>query len=126
MKKISMVLAATAVTGVLVTGCGGPGGSSVSAATTTASQDSPSAVAGPTLTIAKMAFGQPLTVAPGTQINVVNNDTVEHSVTSKTEGAFDVHVDGGESKVLTAPAQPGQYQFSCVYHPSMKGMLIVQ
>jgi plastocyanin len=125
-KRISVVLAATAVTGVLLTGCGGPSGSSVSAATTAASQDSPTAVAGPTLTIAKMAFGQPLTVAPGTQINVVNNDSVEHSVTSKTAGAFDVHVDGGESKVLTAPGQAGQYQFYCVYHPSMKGTLIVQ
>ena len=120
-----MLIAAVAVTGVLVTGCGGAGGSTQNAASSSASEDSPSTVAGPTLTIAKMAFGQPLTVAPGTQINVVNNDTVEHSVTSKAQGAFDVHVDGGESKTLTAPAQPGQYQFYCVYHPSMNGTLIV-
>jgi plastocyanin len=126
MKKIGMVLAAMAVTGVLVTACGGSGSSGESAATTTASEESSSAVAGPTLTIASMAFGKPLTVAPGTEINIVNNDTVEHSVTSKAEGAFDVHVEGGERKTLVAPAQPGQYQFYCVYHPSMKGTLIVQ
>jgi len=125
-KKIGKVLVAMIVTGVLVTACGGSSSSTGSSAAAPASEDSPSAVAGPTLTIANMAFGQPLTVAPGTQINVVNNDTVEHSVTSKTGGAFDVHVDGGERKTLVAPAQPGQYQFYCVYHPSMKGTLIVQ
>ena len=69
---------------------------------------------------------QPLTVAPGTEINIVNNDTAEHSVTSETEGAFDVHVDGGKNKTLTAPTQPGEYPFYCVYHPNMKGTLIVK
>ena len=73
-----------------------------------------------------MAFGQPLTVAPGTQINIANNDTAEHSVTSETKGAFDVHVDGGKTKTLTAPSQPGEYPFYCVYHPNMKGTLIVK
>ena len=126
MKKIGMVLAAMAVTGVLVAACGGSGGSGENAATTTVSEETPSAVAGPTLTIASMSFGQSLTVGPGTEINIVNNDTVEHSVTSKAEGAFDVHVDGGERKTLLAPTQPGQYPFYCVYHPSMTGTLIVQ
>jgi plastocyanin len=35
-----------------------------------------------------MAFGEPPTVAPGATITVVNKDTVEHSVTSKTDGKF--------------------------------------
>jgi plastocyanin len=112
-----------AVVAALATACGGSNSSGATAAPGT---NSPSAVAGPTLTIAKMAFGQPLTVAPGTEITIINDDTVEHSVTSKTQGAFDVHVDGGSRKTLTAPAQPGQYQFYCVYHPSMKGTLIVE
>jgi plastocyanin len=116
-----------AVVGALLTGCGGSGGTDQKAsATATVSEDSPAAVTGPTLTIANMAYGKPLTVAPGTEITVVNNDTAEHSVTSQTEGAFDVHVDGGESKKLTAPTEPGQYQFHCVYHPTMKGTLIVE
>lgn len=117
-----------AVIAALVTGCGGSSNTDENAAsaTATASEESPTAVAGPTLTIANMAFGKPLTVAPGTEINIVNNDTVEHSVTSQTEGAFDVHVDGGKTKTLTAPTEPGQYQFYCVYHPMMKGTLIVQ
>ena len=126
MKKIGMVLAAMAVTGVLVTACGGSGSSGESAATTTASEESSSAVAGPTLTIASMAFGKPLTVAPGTEINIVNNDTVEHSVTSDTAGAFDQDVDGHEKATLTAPSQPCEYPFHCSYHPTMKGTLIVK
>jgi plastocyanin len=73
-----------------------------------------------------MAFGDPITVAPGTQITVKNDDSAEHSVTSRTEGQFDVHVDGGQQKTLTAPSQPGEYAFYCVYHPSMKGTLIVK
>ncbi len=116
-----------AVVGALLAGCGGSGGTDQKAsATATVSEDSPTAVTGPTLTIANMAFGKPLTVAPGTEINIVNNDTAEHSVTSRTTGAFDVHVDGGKSKTLTAPTEPGQYQFYCVYHPTMKGTLIVE
>lgn len=125
MKKIVILLAAVALTAGIVSACGGSDGSGGNAAAST-SENSPGPVTGPTLTIANMAFGQPLTVAPGTAITVVNDDTVEHSVTSKTEGAFDVHVDGGDRKMLTAPPQPGQYQFFCVYHPSMKGTLIVQ
>ena len=73
-----------------------------------------------------MAFGEPLTVAPGAEISIVNNDAAEHSVTSQTAGSFDVHVDGNQKGTLTAPTQPGEYAFYCVYHPSMKGTLIVK
>jgi hypothetical protein len=50
-----------------------------------------------------MAFGEPLTVAPGAEIAVVNNDAVEHSVTSDTAGAFDVEVEGFYSEVCWVP-----------------------
>jgi plastocyanin len=124
MKKIGSVLAAMALLGTLVTACGGSS-STTAAATGTSSESSATQGAAPTITIANMAFGQPLTVAPGTKLNVVNNDSVEHSVTSQSAGAFDVHVDGGKQKTLTAPSQPGEYPFYCVYHPSMKGTLTV-
>lgn len=128
MKQIGTLMAAMALIATLLTACGG---SSSTADTTqtaggTSSANSPTTVAGPTITIANMAFGQPLTVAPGTEIAVVNNDSVEHSVTSQTAGAFDVEVDGGEHKTLTAPSRPGEYPFHCKYHPSMKGTLIVK
>lgn len=127
-KKIGTFLAAIAAVGTLTTACGGSSTSDTAAtASESASQSSPTEVPGaPTITIASMAFGQPLTVAPGTQINIANDDTVEHSVTSETKGAFDVHVDGGKRKTLTAPTEPGEYAFYCVYHPNMKGTLIVK
>lgn len=111
----------------LVTGCGRSSSSveSTAAVAETSSAPNPTAVAGPTIIIASMAFGRPLTVGPGTQVNIVTDDSVKHSVTSQTAGAFDVHVDGGKNKTLTAPTEPGQYQFYCVCHPSMKDMLIV-
>ena len=127
MKKIGTFLAAMAVVAALVTACGGS--SSTTQATDTAmrrAKAAPTEVAGPTITIADMAFGQPLTVAPGTQINIANNDSVEHSVTSDTAGAFDQDVDGHEKATLTAPSQPGEYPFHCSYHPTMKGTLIVK
>ncbi len=128
MKRISMFLSAMALVAALITGCGGSKDTvaSTQAAATTSSGDSPTAVAGPTITIANMAFGQPMTVAPGTQITVANNDSVEHSVTSDTAGLFDVEVEGGEHKTLTAPNQPGDYTYHCKYHPSMKGQLTVK
>lgn len=98
-------------------------------ATATASPESTSSTteaSGPTITMANMSFGDPITVAPGATITLKNDDSAEHSVTSETEGTFDVHVDAGEQGTLTAPTEPGEYPFYCVYHPSMKGTLIVQ
>lgn len=84
------------------------------------------AVAGSTITISGMAFGDPLTVSPGATITIVNKDTVEHSVTSKPDAGFSTDIDGGEQKTFTAPTQPGVYPFVCKYHPNMKGTLTVK
>jgi plastocyanin len=136
MKKIYSFLSATALIAAFVTACGGSDGGSYATDTTTAAEtatpgataasDSPTATAGSTITIENMAFGAPLTVAPGAEVRVANNDTVEHSVTSDAAGAFDVHVDGKEKGTLIAPTQPGEYPFHCTYHPNMKGTLIVK
>lgn len=90
-----------------------------------ATQSQAPAAAGPTITISGMTFGAALAVAPGASITIVNDDGVEHSVTSNPKGAFDTDVDGGKQASFTAPTQPGQYPFICVYHPKMKGMLTV-
>src|ERR1700754_1405486 len=137
MKKICMFLAAMTLVAAIVTACGGSDSTSQTTDTATANgtatsseagtgEKSATATAGATITIANMAFGEPLTVAPGAEINIANNDSVEHSVTSETKGTFDVHVDGGKEKTLTAPTHPGEYPFYCVYHPNMKATLIVK
>lgn len=133
MKKI-WVLCVTVCLAAAITACSSESSYTTSegdtgTATATASPETTSAAAepaGPTITMANMRFGDPITVAPGAKITIKNDDTAEHSVTSQTEGTFDVHVDAGEQGTLTAPTEPGEYAFYCVYHPSMKGTLIVK
>jgi plastocyanin len=135
MKKIWLWVAACAVAAI-VTACGesstteeretGTATLTGSPTTTETTEASPTAAAGAaTITIAGNSFGDPITVPPGAQITIVNNDSAEHSVTSQTAGQFDVHVDGNQQGTLTAPAQPGEYAFYCTYHPAMQGTLIV-
>lgn len=128
MTKLHGVVAALGVTALLLAGCGG-GSSSTgygSTNTATATNSTASASSAATITISGMNFGDPITVSPGATITIVNGDTVEHSVTSQPKGKFDTHVDGGEQKTFTAPTEPGEYPFICVYHASMKGTLIVK
>ena len=138
MKKILLWCAAVCLAAAAFTACGSESSYTTTegdtgTATATASPENTSETttvgaeaAGPTITMANMSFGEPITVAPGAQITVKNDDSAEHSVTSQTEGQFDVHVDGGEQGSFTAPTEPGEYAFYCVYHPSMKGTLIVK
>ncbi|OBB29210.1 plastocyanin [Mycolicibacterium peregrinum] len=81
---------------------------------------------GPVIAIEGMGFSALGPVAPGTEITIVNKDEVEHSVTSRAKGAFDVHVDGKGRATLTAPQEPGEYPFYCLYHPAMLGTLTVK
>jgi plastocyanin len=137
MKKI-LLLCATVWLAAAVAACGsessyttsegdtGTATATASPETTSETASAPAEANGATITMANMSFGDPITVAPGAPITVKNDDSVEHSVTSQTEGKFDVHVDGGQQGTLTAPTEPGEYAFYCVYHPSMQGMLIVK
>lgn len=122
MKRIVLFLAAiclvaltAACSGSSNSGSGHPSGTTAAAATGNAA----------TITIANMNFGGPITVPPGAKINIKNNDSVEHSVTSDSAGKFDVEVDGNEQGTLTAPTQPGDYAYHCKYHSSMHGTLTV-
>jgi plastocyanin len=133
MTKLVLFWAGICVAAVALTGCGGSntGARQQETSTATATAGAPATATpashgAPTLTIKNMSFGDPITVPPGAQITVVNDDPVEHSVTSRTAGQFNVEVDGNEQKTLTAPNQPGQYPFYCVYHSNMAGTLIVQ
>lgn len=100
--------------------------SAPAATATTEATGAPAAEGAATITIASNNFGEPITVAPGAQVTVQNDDSAEHSVTSRTAGQFDIHVDGNEQGTFTAPTAPGEYAFYCTYHPSMEGTLIVK
>ena len=132
MKRIIWLVATLCLAAVLAA-CGGQSGNTyeskgadTATATGTAEATGAPAAGGSTLTIANMGFGQPITVAPGAKITIKNSDSVEHSVTSRTEGQFSVDVEGNGQGTLTAPSTPGEYAFYCKYHPSMNGTLIVK
>jgi plastocyanin len=126
MTKLITILSALCLMAALAA-CGSSGSETSQASTATATgSPSPSVAAEATITISGMKFGDPVTVAPGATIEIVNDDTAEHSVTSNTAGQFDTDVDGGAKETFTAPTQPGEYAFHCTYHPNMKGTLIVK
>jgi plastocyanin len=136
MKRFGLFCAAVCLVVATATACGGSNsstqgqsGTATATASPTASEgkaSAPPAAGGATITIADMNFGQALTVSPGAQITIKNDDSAEHSVTSDTAGKFDVEIDGKEQATLTAPTEPGDYAFHCKYHPSMHGTLTVK
>jgi plastocyanin len=137
MKRFGLFCAAMCLVAAFATACGGSNtstqepetGTATATASPTATAEEtsgPAAAGAATVTIANMSFGEPITVSPGAQITIKNDDSAEHSVTSDTAGKFDVEVEGKEQGTLTAPTEPGEYAFHCTYHPSMHGTLIVK
>ena len=137
MKRFGLFCAAMCLVATFATACGGSSTSTpekeTGTATATASptegagaSSAPAAAGAATMTIASMNFGAPITVPPGAQITIKNDDSVEHSVTSDTADKFSVDVDGNEQGTLTVPTEPGEYAFHCKYHPSMHGTLTVK
>lgn len=77
------------------------------------------------ITISGFAYGDPLTVAAGALITVVNEDPEEHSATAE-DGSFDTGLFGqGEQMTFTAPSAAGTYNITCTAHADMAGQLIV-
>jgi plastocyanin len=76
-----------------------------------------------------------LTAAAGSEVTVVNQDTLPHTVTSGTSPTdpnsaqlFDTSlINGGESATLSlAQVAAGQYGYYCMVHPYMTGSIVVQ
>jgi plastocyanin len=76
-----------------------------------------------TVTIESFAFGPAeLSVAAGTPVTFVNNDTAPHTATAD---AFDTgRLDLGESATITLD-EPGSHHYLCTYHPNMIGTITV-
>jgi plastocyanin len=114
---------------------GGGGGAAAPAGTTT--------TAAATLTIPMGAAtpGNPayepasLTVKKGDTIDVANEDSVPHTVTSGTGledpnagQMFDTSIitPAASAQLATADLEAGEYDFHCTVHPFMTGTLIVE
>ncbi len=101
------------------------------------------AAAGPTINILEGSSVQgsddydpdPLTAKVGDEVNVVNQDTVPHTVTSGT-GASDANmgavfdtsfiIGGDSAKLSLSEVDPGEYDYFCTVHPYMTGKITVE
>lgn len=91
-------------------------------ATTTTGAEAGAATAD--LTIVDFAFGEPLTVAAGTEVTATNEDSVPHTWTA-SDGTFDSgNIGQGESFSFTFD-EAGTYDFVCTIHPTMTGSITV-
>jgi plastocyanin len=77
-----------------------------------------------TIVIDKMKFGPiPARVRVGDTILWVNRDLFKHTATAR-DGSFNVDlVRGASGRTLVGKA--GTFPFYCIYHPGMKGSLVV-
>ncbi|HEV3265834.1 MAG TPA: cupredoxin domain-containing protein [Acidimicrobiales bacterium] len=82
--------------------------------------------AGQAITIKNFAFSpSSLTVAPGASVTVTNDDSVAHTLTSKSGGFDTGDIQAGQSKTFTAPNRAGSYPYICTIHQYMTGTLTV-
>lgn len=66
-----------------------------------------------------------LTVKVGTTVEWVNNDKINHTVTSD-DGVFDSGVFTTSEAFEYTFNTPGEYPYHCELHPFMKGKVIVE
>src|SRR5919198_5923090 len=75
-----------------------------------------------------------ITVAPGSTITWINNDTVIHTATSgdadtgTPDGKFDTGFipSGKFRKIITLPQADGEIPYYCQLHPFMKGIITIE
>jgi plastocyanin len=103
-----------------------------SAAASAAASPSEAAVGGDTtVTISGNSFGGDITIAAGSTVTWVNNDSVGHTVTNGENGSaaadalFDEPVADGGTFEFTFDT-PGVYQVTCRIHSSMNMTITVQ
>lgn len=122
---------ALCVTALLIGACSAKTASSGELSTVTSRSTSPAFAAAPAtaqptaITIEGFKFILADPVPPRAQISVTNKDSVDHTLTADSAGAFNTDVRADSQATFIAPRQPGAYPFHCAYHPSMRGQLVV-
>jgi plastocyanin len=78
------------------------------------------------ITMKNTAFSVAGPVKAGATVNIKNDDSFTHTVTSDDGSSFNVSVDGGKSATVTAPSKAGSYKFHCNIHSTMHATLTVE
>jgi plastocyanin len=66
-----------------------------------------------------------IVVRRGEPVTWINRDLVPHTVTA-TGGSFDSRGIAPDGSWTYVPERPGQYEYACAFHPTMKGKLEVR
>ena len=69
-------------------------------------------------------FPRDLTVDAGTQVTWTNRDSVPHTATAK--GSWDTGILNEDDSATLTFDTPGQFEYLCTLHPSMKATLTVR
>ena len=77
------------------------------------------------MTIEDFAFGPAeLSVAAGTTVTFVNNDTAPHTATADDDSWDTGEIAPGASATVTFD-EPGTYTYHCDFHPNMTATITV-
>jgi len=96
------------------------------ACSSSSKSSSSSSSGSPVITMQNTAFSVAGPVKADATVDIKNNDSFTHTVTSDDGTSFNVSVDGGKTATITAPSKPGSYKFHCNIHSNMHATLIVQ
>lgn len=100
--------------------------STTAPATTAPAATAPAATApAATITISGFNFGEPVTIAAGETVEVVNEDAVGHTWTSRDD-VFDSGVMGQGFNFRFRFDEAGEYPFFCAIHSAMQGTVTVE
>ena len=85
------------------------------------------AAPGPQVTIAHFAFTPDvLTVPVGTEVVWINQDNIQHTVTSDDNTTFASSLLGGGDNFSHRFDEPGIFPYHCSVHPMMTAKVVVQ
>jgi plastocyanin len=119
---VGVVCLSIAASAFLFLGCGSDGSG-------TDQTSAPKAAApGATAVTIKDYIYKPSTIAvpKGTTVTFTNRDSTAHTATSKESGVFESGpIDTGKSGEVTLE-KSGTFAYYCVFHPFMKGTIVVE
>jgi plastocyanin len=110
-----------------------PGASAAPAQSAAAAPSEGGTVGGDTtVTITGLSFGDDFTIAAGSSVTFVNNDSVAHTVTNGVDGVaeanalFDISLAPGASTDPIVFDTPGVYPVTCKIHPTINLTITVE
>lgn len=124
--KIGIALSTLAALVVIGVGLALAGGGGDSGGTPSASGGG-DAVQTTDVTIEDFDFKPPaIEVTAGAKVSFTNEDSAVHTATSEEQGLFDSDdVEEGQTQTVTF-GEAGTFAYFCVYHPTMKGEVVVK